>query len=486
MKVRLLRQRNPAFHEKHIEECRALYEGGDAWRRLRARFIPQQEVEPDDLYQRRLEASTYTSHAGAICDLIASFLFSEPPTVANAPSAWWDKWQQNVDRQGTSVAWWARAAFVDALVGRRSWAWVNLPARPAEGFADALEQDRAGGLDAYLVALAPELVVDWGYDATGQLAWVLIEDELCERAGVDQERGSKLRWRYIDVQQIRTWIWTPRADHPKPLDDDEALEAPAVAHGIGRLPVVELTLPPGLYALGKLHDPAIDHLRARNGLSWALDKGAHPLLTIYSKDRHAPILGAGYYLRLDREDRAEYVEPSGTSFELLAGDVTRLREDLYRVVQQMATSADASATAAKQSGESKSKDWQAIEIVLAAYAELVLDWLRALYGLVADVRSEPVDKMQISGLAGWQSDDLSTWLEQAAQAIDARSFSPTFKKTVAKREAARLLAEEDPKVLETINSEIDAAEAVDPAPYVPPPRGALDVPDPRHPRPAGD
>lgn len=470
MKIKLLRQRNPAYNGSRLEECRALYEGGELWERVRRRFIPQQQLETDDEYNKRLAQATYTSHTGAIVDLLAAFLFVEPPTVADAPSTWWDGWQKNVDRAGSSLAWWARSVFVDAMVGRRAWAFVNLPAAEPAEYADQAAQEKAGALDAFLVALAPELVIDWGFDASGQLAWVMVEDEICERTSVEMARTKILRWRYIDGTAVRTWHWTPTPEKPTPNDDDDAPEQAVVRHGRGRCPVARLELPPGLYALGKLRDPAIDHLRARNGLSWALDLGAHPLLTIMAKDRITPALGPGYHLNLGIDEKAAYAEPGGACFQLLADDVGRLREDLYRVVQQMATAADPKATAAKQSGESKDRDWQAAEIVLAAYAELVLDWLRKVLVLVAETRGEDATGLTVAGLTGWQSDDLATWLEQAAQAIDARMFSPTFRKTVAKREAARLLGDEDPKVLETIRNEIDAADATDPAPYAPPPR----------------
>lgn len=469
MKIKLLRMRHPEYQAKTLEETRALYEGGDTWRKLASRFIVQQELEPFEVYSKRLDAALYVPHAGALCDILTAFLFSEAPTVEGAPSDWWSTWSNDVDREGTPLAWWLRSLFLDAMIGGRAWTWVNLPAVPDGGYPDLKAQEAAGGLNAYLVALRAEHVTCWGRDAQGRL-WVVIEDEIETRDDVAQEPSRTLRWRCVDATQIRTWTWKPTSEKQKPEDDDEADEGPVVTHGYGRTPVLELKLPKGLWAMGKLRDPAIALLRGRNGLSWALDRGAHPLLVLYSDKSAKPTMGAGYFLAMGKDDKAGYAEPSGVTYQLLADDLARLREDLYRVVQQMAVAADSNATAAKQSGASKDNDWKAAEIVLAAYAELALAHLRAVLGLVAQVRGENGDEIAVSGLNGWQVEELSAWLEQAAQSVDARQLSRTFRKLVAKREATKLLTEARPEDLAKVLQEIDAADDDATSIYTAPPR----------------
>lgn len=268
-------------------------------------------------------------------------------------------------------------------------------------------------------------------------------------------------------------MWTPTKDRTAPQPEDEAVEEPGIIHRLGRLPVVRLELPSGLWAMGKLEDPVVASLRADNERTWALHQAANELLTITSKWGDEKVeLGHGHFLRLardkDGEDKAAFVAPSGVAFDHLERDATQKREQVYRLVQQLALAADADSTPAKLSGASKAEDWRSAEVVLAAYADLVLDAMREVLALVARVRGD-AQVPSVGGLEGWQHEDLETFLTAAAAATDARALSPTFRKVVAKREVERLLQDEvSDEDLEVIRKEIDEAQD-DPAPYTPPP-----------------
>ena len=471
MQVKILEQRHPEHHGDELELLRALYCGGEEWREHLSTWLPQHTEESDTVYEERKKHALYTNHSGPLVDLLAGAVFAEAPQVEGLPAAWGPTFLANVDREGATAQQWFAARLVDALVERRVYAWVNLPARAVDAPvpASVADEEAAGYLDAFLVPFRAEHVIDWERDENGRLAWLMVRDCVERRAGVESPRTSVHRWTYIDRTQIRRWTWTPRPGQDDPNPEDDAVEQPAVAHGLGELPVAVLELSEGLHAMGKLRDPAIAHLRARNDLSWALHRAAHALLVIKSEwDDKRPILGPGRWLQLGQKDEIEYVEPSGANFALLAEDLVQLREEIYRVVQQMAIGADSNASRSKQSGESKAADWRAMEIVLAALAERVRPFMVDVLRLVAKARAASVVPT-VAGLDGWQQEDLEVWLASAALATDAHRLSPTFTKEVAKRQAGRLLQGVDKKVLATVSKEIDDAEAVDPAPYVPPP-----------------
>lgn len=474
MKVKTLEQRHPDYDGDRLGQFRALYEGGKRWEALVSEWLPAHPQETPENYEHRKRRALYHNHAGPIVDLIAAFLFSQGPEIGNFERSWFGDFSANVDREGTSLELWFKRLLNDALVGRWALAWVNLPAIP-EGvtFESRGDQERLGLLDAYLDDLDACQIIDWERDSQGKLVWVMVRDELSRRDGPESPRRRRIRWTSIDAELIRRWEWTPPDDHPEkePSEEDEAQEQPAIAHGFGELPLVELRLPPGLHAMGKLHHPAIAHMRARNDLSWALHRGAHPLLVIQEPyDSGRPVLGSGAYLRVDPLGSVSYAEPSGASFQLLADDVVQLREELYRVVHQMAIGADSSATRSKMSGESKKTDWQAMEIVLASLAEIVKPALAATLRLVDLARGtkSPVTPT-IGGLEGWQEEDLETWLAAATQALDAAQLSPTFRKEVAKRQARRVLTDASPETLAKVDGEIDAADTTQPSPHLPPP-----------------
>ena len=468
MKVKTLRQRHPDHDAERLARHRALYEGGRSWRALLETWLPQHDTETDARWKARKAHATYTNHVGAIVDFFASHLFSEALALGDLEDAWLQAWTADVDQAGTSLTDWWADLFLDAMVGRRAYAWVNLPAAGAQAFDNLGDQLKSGALDAYLVPLEEERVI-WAERKGGQLQWLLIEDLVEERAGVEADAAKVWRWTYVDAVVIRRWEWAPQPGKDSPSDEDDVAELDPISHNVGRLPVIELDLTAGLWALSKLAEPALAHLRARNDLSWALHMGANPLLVIKSKGgTDSPVLGSGYFLQVGENDDAKYVEPSGSNYQILAEDVVRLREELYRTVQQLAQAADSDATRTRMSGESKQADWQAEEIILAAYAARVKAAVKEAVELVAQIRQLDID-VQVNGLEGWHTEDLAGELEAMAMAVDAMALSPRFRKEAAKLQAERVLGDRVPaEILEQIRKEIDAAVVDDPAPYVPP------------------
>lgn len=469
MLVKILDQKHPTFNAKTLAENRALYNGGDDWRALVTTWLPKHPEEMGDMYQARLDRALYEGHFGPIIGTLSAAVFSEAPQIDGLTGDWVAPFLASVDGKGTAVAPWFAERLTDALVQQRAFVWVNLPRRGAETPTNRAEEEAAGLLDAYLVSIPAEQVIDWANDERGKLKWLVIRDVVEDRASIDTERVRTIRWTYIDREKIRRWTWTERKDRREPLPEDIAEEQPEILHGLGELPVACLELTEALHAGGKLHDPAIAHLRARNDLSWALHRGAHPLLVVKTQWQDGkPVLGPGYYLAVPETGDVKYAEPSGSSFQLLAEDTVQLREALYRVVQQMAIGADSNATRSGMSAESKNADWKAMEIVLGALSACMRTFVAQCLRLVAKARGQEATPT-VSGLDGWQEEDLDMWLASAALAVDAHRYSPTFTREVAKRQAERLLqTNATPAVLEVIRKEIDEAE-VDPAPYLPPP-----------------
>lgn len=450
-----LNQTHPSYRKDELERLEGLYCGGHEWRELIATWIPKNTSEPADLWDERKGRAVYHNHAGPVVDLIAAWLFSEPPTTEGLD----ENWLKNVDRRRTNWTPFWKKLFTDALVYRRAYCWVNLPARPDGLRVDnRLQEEQLGLLRPYLVPLEAEEVIDWGEDDAGALSWVMIRQNFQARASVSQGRQKGIRWIYVDSKRIQVWEFIATKDKPAPDDKDVIPQKSDIEHGIGMLPIVCLELPEGLHAMGKLHDPAVALLRASNDLDWALHRANHALMTVTTKDGIAPIkLGAGYFVALNRDsdgkDEVGYAEPSGATFSASSGRIKDLREELYRVVQAMALAVSPNAQA--QSGESKARDWQAMEVILSAYAGLVLEAMLAVGQIVAKIlkTSDPI----VSGLDGWQQEDLTELLNQITTVIGLEIPSPTLKRELQKRIARRLLADASSDLLRKIAKEIDEA-----------------------------
>lgn len=464
MKISLLEQRHPEHDAECLGELRALAEGGKAWRDRVAKWLPKNPSEPDDVWTDRKRRAVYHNYAGGILGLFGAYLFSEAPRI-DLEDEYFAAFMADVDGAGAPLARWFRSRFRDALIGRRSFIWVNLPAR-AEGVAFSSKADelKGGALDAFAVGLAPEDVLDWGRDAQGALTWVLFRTVATERTDPTQPRVNVYTWTSIDTTTIRRWEWRATPDKQHPGADDDAKELPAIAHGIPRLPVVELVLPEELWAMELLRDPVLAHLRARNDLSWALNRTAHAMPVI-KRQWGGPgddlMIGAGYFIRLEREDTFEWTEPPGNSIVALREDCAELREEIFRVVHQMALAVDNDASRARASGESKQTDWQATKVVMSAYADVVRSAIRETIEIVGLVRGLGELDVTVQGLDGWQQLSLDEFLTGSAMATQAAKMSPTYRREVAKREAARLLPDLGDKTLQAIHDEIDGSPEED-------------------------
>lgn len=459
IKVKLLNSTHPGYDRQLIDEHRALYEGGKRWRCMARTWITQNTKEPTDIYEDRVSRAFYINHAGSQVDLITAYLFGEAVQIEGGDKAYLERMANDCDGADTDWGTWWSELFTSAQVGGHAFVWVNLPATPEMVAVDnRATQDQLGLRDAYLVALEPEQVIDWEEDDRGRLLWIMVHGIEQRRTSPTAPRTRVHRWTHIDESVIRRWEWRSTDNKANPTPDDYADELDEVVHSIGQLPVVRLKLPAGLWAMNKLHDPAVALARRDNDLDWSLHRAAHALMVIASKwGDEEPVLGAGYYLKVGADATVGYAEPSGVSFDAQREHAEMLRQDLYRVVQQMAVSASPDA-ARQASGESKSRDWQAMEIVLSAYGSIVRDTMRRTLEIVHAARQEDSDGLSVKGLDSWQLEDLTTFLESALTAKPLVK-SEGFAKAIAKRIVQRLLGDEvAPEVLAEILKEIDEAD----------------------------
>jgi hypothetical protein len=463
MKIKILNQRHPENNAARIARLSSLAEGGPAWHDMVEDWLPKRAVEPTDVYTERKSLATYINHAGSVLDLLAAMLFAEAPKVEGLPD---DEYYHQLlnDCDGTGTPWrrWWRETFTHALTGRRCYAWINLPPRNGIEATSRADEEQAGYLEAYLVRVTPEQVLDWGTDQRGRMQWLIWLDVLDERGDVESPRSVRWRWTYVDGSRVRQWEWTPQGGQSTPDDNDDAVETLAIEHNAGRLPVVPLVLPKPLWLMHRVEDAAVAAMRARNEHSWALHQAANELLVLKRDwdDGKAPELGHGHYLKLDApDDEASYVSPTGIAFEYLEHDVEHTREDLYRVLQAMALSADSDSQKARLSGESKDQDWKATQILLAAYHDHVTSAMTETAKAIMSIRHDgDSNEVAVSGLDGWQTDDVEAFLAQCALANDARALSPTFRRVAARIQAARVLQDEaTAEEKEAIRKEIETA-----------------------------
>src|SRR5579884_493227 len=251
----------------------------------RRRFLRQLEGEPNAVYSSIWERAEYVNYFSAILDYFRHWLFSEPPNIRAAdgddPPDWFEDFAADANGSGESLIDFAKSAFLDVLLCRRS-GWM-VRSDPDEPTAAVLKQYKA------------DEIVDWQNDAKGELEWVVLH-KLETRREFPGERKQVEVYTYCDADQWAEW---------EVVKDEQGNGKLKVIdggpHGIGKVPFVMFEVPHGLWIADKLFAWQIGLFNQWTRLKSAMLLGCIMQPYIKSNDPNASsrIFGEGilYHLR---------------------------------------------------------------------------------------------------------------------------------------------------------------------------------------------
>lgn len=461
-----------------------LFEGGEAFRERIHEYLVRNEREPAAVFQMRCARAHYLNYTARIVRWFAAALFSCPPMARAEPEAdaFYADLKEDADGTGTDLDVVLRDAFTRALVGGRAFVRVEAPSR-AEGDpepASLADADRMGLRRMRLCAVPTENVTHWRRHRDGSFAWVL-EHERCEELLELDDEGPTITetwtaWR--DDGSVRRWqvAYTART---KPTATTDVKEVEPPVNPCGAIPLVELRLPPELHLLAHVAEAQLEHFRKRNALSWAVDRTCYAMPVFTLKDaKKPPPMGAGYYITLGINEKLDWPTPPSAPFEVVQSITRELVQEMHRVVEQMALAVDNNAAAAVgRSGESKSADGHATQIVLPAFGVRVREFLERLLVLVSDARGD-VLAWSVEGMDRYEDVSAKDIVDSALASEPLRIPSVTHQREVAKAVSRAMLPHLQEGVRAKINAEIEAGlnpEDTDPEDgrdsTIPPPGG---------------
>lgn len=470
-----LKDRNPEYRGDFWKKCRALYAGGPTLLNDEAMLratMPRHNAEEEGIYKERLSRAFYIPYAGSIIDKIVAELTSKPVIVERAPTLarvfengskyeegdeklphYFDEFFADCSKAGglkTSINQLAREQMLTALQCQSAWTLIDLPRAPELPYANRAIQESSGGLRAYACPVAPENVIDWEIDESGELTFALIYELVNTRLGLTGNRNMiTLRWRYytVDAWAVYELTYDKKKNVSGPRDHLEALLTSHGEHSFGRVPVRRMKLSDGLWAMGKLEAMARAHLNQRNALSWGHLKALFPMPILYasppnpmdpaSEDlgRANQRSGPGYMWILSEKDRLEYFSPDTQPYEAAAADLDRIRDEMHRVLHHMAMSVDNSGAALGRSAESKAIDQVAASVILRALGVILREHLEDVYKTVAAGRKEDLD-FSIKGMDTFDDTTISQVIADAmtleSVSIPSATFQKKWKLKVAK------------------------------------------------------
>ena len=176
---------------------------------------------------------------------------------------------------------------------------------------------------------------------------------------------------------------------------------------------------------------------------------------IYSERDWNQVVGESYYIQLGPQDRFGWTEPQGTVYQIATDNLTRLKEEIYRVCHLTHAGGDVSGGSI-QSGFSKQRDFAVTQEVLRAYGDAVKDCMKRVLRTVEAAREDGLS-IDVSGMDEFDIGDFGTELADAQKLLSLGIDSPTLRKHVYRKLALKYLCDVRQEVKEQIGKEIDQA-----------------------------
>jgi hypothetical protein len=431
---------------------RDLYAGGEQFRQNAAEYLVRRHKEPMDVYHERLTRVFYENYLGSIVDWYAATLVRKEPvlefTGTNEQSkGFFSQFVQNCDMRGTTLTQFFKEQMTEALVCGKSYVVVDFP-RTAQPVVTRADEDAAGRSRAYLMSYTADEVINWSRDEKGELEWVVFRTSCLKQDSVRSFGWKKeTRWIYYDRETFE--IYEQRGADGKEVElVDKGRHGFA---GIQRVPVFEVRISDGLWLTNKAALLQLEHFDKSNALSWALTMGLFATPVIYSDREWTQIMGESYYVQLGPQDKIGWIEPEGKVYDIAARNLSRLKNEIYRVSYLMQQAGDGSG---RQSGLSKKWDFSVTQEILRSYGDTMKDVIRLVLHAVAEARQDEL-VIDVSGLDEFDISDFSSEASDAQSLLNLGIDSPTLKKQVFKRVALKYLCDTKQDVKNRIAEEIE-------------------------------
>lgn len=199
----------------------------------------------------------------------------------------------------------------------------------------------------------------------------------------------------------------------------------------------------------------LEHFNKSNALAWALTMGLFAQPIVYSDKEWNQITGESYYIQLAPGDRFGWTEPEGHVFQIASDNLSRLKDEIYRVSYLMNQAGGPQATTG-QSGISKQRDFGVTQEILRSYGDTVKEGIRQVLEQVNLARQDGL-RLDVSGMDEFDIGDFGTELDDAKRLLDLGIQSDTMKRQLFKRLAMKYFSDIRQDVKDQIVAEIDAS-----------------------------
>jgi hypothetical protein len=450
---------HPDFkRQKHtFRMYRDLYAGGLQFKQRSGEYLLRRQKEPLDVYGERLQRVFYQNYIGSIIDWYASTLFRREPSIQfegrfNAGDKFLSSFVEDCDRKGTKLSTFFRQCLIDMLITGRTHILIDFP-RVKTVPINRAEEDAAGLSRAYLVQYQAEDLINWSVDEHGEYEWIVIRQKVRRQPSVNSaDVVEETYWRYYDRSRFETYRRIER-------QGGEAIITlvDSGSHSYSRenkVPLVTMQVSDGLWLANKAAHLQLEHFNKSNALAWAITMGLFAMPVIYSDREWNQIVGESYYIQLGPTDKFGWTEPDGKVYQIAATNLEALKEEIYRVCYLSQASGEMVSGHA-QSALSKQMDFAITQEVLRAYSSVIKNCIRKVLTGISKARQDEI-AVSVTGLDEVEIGDFATELQDARDLLQLGIGSPTLKRQIYQRLAAKYLNDACQEVKDQIAHEINS------------------------------
>jgi hypothetical protein len=469
---------NENYDAAYWGKIRALYEGGPGVRRalgdkaLRAQLFPKHLGEEEYVYIERVKRAYLIPYMTFLIDQLVSSLATDPIRMSDdtddGPEGspkdiaadkeeisisgkvdgdpFYDGLMKNCARPDAprmSLNELMKHQLLDALLCRRSWALVDLPrVLDGEQPQSRAEEEARGLNEPYVCHVAPEAVVDWELNDGGELLWANVCNVSRRRPSIDQGRtlvAESYTVYTVDTWTRYTWEYDCEEYPHGPDDETPPTRIETGAHSFGKVPLVQFELPEGLWAGGKLEGLQTQHFNQESALAWSMYRSLFQFIVVQlsepdplnpaSEDTNRAtnqVIGPGRIMQLAKDDKAQFLGPDAGPFDTAMKKQDQIRDEMFRIMHQLAAASDNSAASSGRSANSKQADQQTMLIVLRELGRRVRCHAEDIFEMVSAGRGEPDRTFSAQGADQFDAVSMDSLVTEAALLETIPIPSPTF------------------------------------------------------------
>lgn len=481
LKYRVLNQFNPEYDADRLNRLDLLYKGGQRLIDNAHLFIPQEQGENMYVYNSRLKTIHYDNYLAEIINSYSADLCSKPLSVKSPMTPFYDEFFRDADLKHHSIADIIRSIFIKACITKSAFVGIDMPKINLSNEYSLLDEEQSGADRAYVFDIPAHCIIDWEQDDFGNYIWLVIRDEYSKRNQITSSRITKTICHKVWEQDQKTKLVSYKKYQltlpirRRPSDNDDCILVEQGNVSFKHIPVVRCKLPHELYISGLIANNCTSILQRKSSLYFHQKRGLNAIPVFKQGPEVTPgtfnekaqdtyrankingdIINKGG-LHLAENDSFEFVEAKGGAYQIVFEQIKSDINEIHRVTHTMASAISATDIASSyKSALSKIQDNKAKEIVLTAYADIMKDFIKRVYEVVASGRNETFP-FEINGMDSYRIIDRQQVLLELAQI--GQIPSKTLKIRTWQRLASEMEEDIPSDELDIINQEIETNSA---------------------------